>query len=475
MISFFRISSLYKYFFLFLLLLAFYLPVFVYGLPLLREELLRMLIGERLHQGYFLYVDVWDDISPLAAGVYWLLDLLVGKARWVYQLLAMALVFVQALMLNQLFLRREVYQDLTMLPALIYVVLMCSFMDFYTLSPALMANTLLIWVINLIFSEVSEKRRGKSYVEIGIYLGVATLLYLPALLLLLVPVIVFFLYTPTKLVGYISMSFAFVFSILVMFLVFYMSDREYELYLNYFHPLFYLSPRLLMEVKDLFLLFVGHLLLLFLAIRRLYGPSRYTNYQLRCQNVMILWWVVSVLAAFLGSSISPSTWIMAIPASSFLISHYFLLLRSTLAKELVFTLFLFSVLFFSYNSSVHFADGQAWVNPNELVTQPSVSADLAQDKKLFITGNNPGDYFYGSAATPYLNWRLAKRHFESLDKYNVLVNIQENFTQNPPQLIIDHAKVMPRVFDKLPLLAAQYQANPKQRHIYHLQNNKQQK
>jgi hypothetical protein len=67
------------------------------------------------------------------------------------------------------------------------------------------------------------------------------------------------------------------------------------------------------------------------------------------------------------------------------------------------------------------------------------------------------EYRDNTPATPYLNWRLARRHFENLNSYPTVVELYGNFTQDPPDVIVDKQQVVPRLFERLPALASQYE------------------
>jgi len=465
MISFFRVSTIYKYLLLFLVFLVIRIPAILYGIPLSNDELSWMLIGERMGVGFLLYTEIWDDISPAAATIYWLIDLIFGKSPTVYHFLSAALLFIQALMLNDIFRRREVYDDLTQIPAFLYIVFTSLFMDFYTLSPILMANTALIWVANLTFFQINEKNRGNSFLEIGIFLGVATLFYLPSFIFAAVPIIIFLIYTGSKLQDYIAIFSGFLFVIGLSFLVFYLNSQEYDFYINYIFTIGYLNPNPLINLLYLLILFTFPTVLSFLAFSAVLGYNRYTNYQNRSQNVMILWIFAGLISILFTSRVAPVSFLLAIPGVVFLLSHYFLIKRGSFLKELLFSLFFASVLFFNYDSLYNlrkYYDKSlgSLIEIDEMLANPHPKADLLKKKNILILGNDLGAYQYGKLATPYLNWRIAQRHFDNLNNYNILKSIYENFEADPPEVIVDESKVAKKLFDVLPLLAQKYEPIP---------------
>ena len=110
------------------------IPFFIYETPLTLPELNWMLIGEKMNLGFSLYEEIWDDISPLSALVYWLVDRFFGKTILAYQIIATILVFGQAILLNDILRRRQVFMEISLLPGFLYIILTCCFLEFYTLS-----------------------------------------------------------------------------------------------------------------------------------------------------------------------------------------------------------------------------------------------------------------------------------------------------------------------------------------------------
>ncbi len=126
-------------------------------------------------------------------------------------------------------------------------------------------------------------------------------------------------------------------------------------------------------------------------------------------------------------------------------------------------LFLFvSVLFWNYDSIYNLgiyyrADYQPILSIESMIAKPTVDEDILKNKKILVLGDSYGNYQYGSLATPYLNRQLADRHFEHLDKYNILVSIYRNFETDAPDVIIDEDGLAQKIFESLPLIGEEYE------------------
>ena len=104
--------------FLVLLFLAIRLPLQLWGVPVTMPELKFMVLGERMQEGAALYRDIFDSTGPVAALVFWIIDLLDGRSLFVYRVLAAFLLLLQALNLNFIFKQFQVFAQKTYLPAL---------------------------------------------------------------------------------------------------------------------------------------------------------------------------------------------------------------------------------------------------------------------------------------------------------------------------------------------------------------------
>jgi hypothetical protein len=77
-----------------------------------------MVLGERLSEGYLLYVDIIDDTGPLSAGVFMAIHSLFGRSEWVYELLGIILVGIQIYYWNSTLIKFRVFDENTYLPAI---------------------------------------------------------------------------------------------------------------------------------------------------------------------------------------------------------------------------------------------------------------------------------------------------------------------------------------------------------------------
>ena len=99
----------------------------------------------------------------------------------IYSILAYVLVFIQALMLNAVFNRHRLLARPNYLAAMAYVMVTALFPEWWTLSPALVANTLLIWAWGNLTDLYRSERVKQTLFNTGIIIGLASFFYFPSI------------------------------------------------------------------------------------------------------------------------------------------------------------------------------------------------------------------------------------------------------------------------------------------------------
>ncbi len=104
---------------------------------------------------------------------HWIPEYTIGSS-----LLGMALVFVQALLVNALVHTYRMSGTLSnYVPAATYVLLTCLYPEYLVLSPVLIANTFLLLSLTALFKTYKQISVAKDLFDSGLYLGAACLFY----------------------------------------------------------------------------------------------------------------------------------------------------------------------------------------------------------------------------------------------------------------------------------------------------------
>lgn len=457
MLSFFRVNAAYQMISLVVFFLLLRLPFFFGGIPLLIPELSWMLVGEQMNHGFMLYRDVWDNVSPFSGLTYWLIDSLFGRAQWAYQLAAAGLGIIQILYFNYVIYSREVFPERTYIPGALYAIFLNISFDLGTLSPMLMANTFLLFAFGLIVKILVKREATNQVFEMGLYIGIATLFYLPASLFMIWAFLALLFYTGATIRHHLLGLFGSIFPLLMVLLFFYMNDGIESLNRNLLTSVFQVKQYNLNDFSSLFASLILPLGFGIMGFMRIFTTLRFVNYQTRIQQVMALWFIVAVFTIPLMQYLAPMQFVIFIPPAAFFATHYFQSFkRKSIGDEFQFVLMTAIIVFIQYQGTRGILPG---ISMGKLENLRSKTASLPPDirnKRILVLGQHAGEYTDNFSATPYLNWDLSSYDLRNLDHFDSVIHVYDNFRKDPPDYVIDKVNLMPKLLARVPALQSQY-------------------
>ncbi len=416
-----------------------------------------MVVGESVSFDKILYVDLWDDIAPLSAFIYALVDLLFGRSQWAFFIINILVVFAQCFMLNQMFITYKAYKENTYIPALIYMLTMALFFDFFSLSPVLMSSLFMLMVINVVFHHLVNKAKGEQFLNMGLAMGMAILFYLPSAIYLPLILLSLGLYSNLDLKKVILFSFGLLFPCVIVSIFFFWHGGLMEFLNYYFLSSFNISPQAYVGWLSLLIIGLPTLILLLYSWLVIYGASRFSNQQTNFVLFM-MWYLIGSVAIFLlvKDRTPHQLMVFAIPAS-FYLSHGLTLLRSRFIAEIVFTVFAVSVLLINYGSLKGFFQLSKLVDYEQILVNDHAWDNQVEGKHILVIGNNLDAYRKAELSTPYFNWDLSRSRLEALDSYNNLAEVYQQLVEDPPEVIIDQQQIVPKLFENMPTIAVRYE------------------
>ncbi|MFY7826954.1 MAG: hypothetical protein ACOVQ4_07505 [Flectobacillus sp.] len=458
MLSFFRVNALYQIFSLLILLFVTRIPILLNGAPELVPELQWMLVGEQINKGFVMYSDIWDNTAPLSSMVYAGIDSLVGRSPLAYQVLAFLVAAFQVIYFNVVINNRDIFPKRSYLPGLMYTLFLNISVDCTTLSPVLMGTSFLLLAFGTIVKQVNRLEATDEVFEIGFLIGIATLFYPPACVFILWAVASLLFFSGATLRQHSLAIFGFLFPLFLTGLFFYLDGTYDDFFQIFISSVFQIRQYNLNDFRTL----IATLFLPFtfgiLGFLRLVNATGFVNFQLRCQQVMMLWGLTGLLSIGLMPFLAPMQFIIFVPALAFFATHFFNSFKKTLMAEALFlgSLAVMIVLYFQGSN-----DGnESFAKLNNLRIKRNSSFSF-KNKKVLVLGNGMEEYLDNYAATPYLNWNLAKYELENLDNYENVISILRNFEKDTPEVIIDKANLVPKLFKRIPALARRYHADGK--------------
>ncbi len=415
----------------------------LHGLPMTDFELKWLLVGERLGQGFKMYSEAYDYTAPLSAYTYKLFHVIGGRSRLLLQVIATLLLFLQASQFNILLLRNNAFPENNYLPAFFYVLLGSTFPDAYVLSPALLSMTFVLLALNNIFRRIDNVVRDEIFLNSGLYLGISTLFYLPA--------VVFFVFFLASLLLFSSPAprrillffYGLLMPIVICFGYFYWTMDQWYFLDSYFRGI--LSDTSVTVGFQRFWQYASLPAVLFmLSLGTILLKGRYTNYQNKILRVMVLMVLAACLVVFVDVELGPHQMILFVPSLSYLMAHYMLILRRKIFRAFLPYLVVVVLLAFPYYSYTLDPNRKEW------------SQSLTQVASLMYLGDTRQIYLDHTLASPFLDKKLSSHWLGKLDYYQPASKVLITISESNPDIIIDDWGAVDKIFHRFPEFEAKY-------------------
>jgi hypothetical protein len=453
-LGFFRLNDPYRLLGLLLLLLLMSLPFFMTTSPITSQELKSFIVGEALVKGKWMYFQVVDFTAPLAAAAFGVADFLFGRLLMPRQVLAVLLIFFQASFFAILLINNKAYNDSTYVPALIFGTLCFFSFDLLSFSPELLASTVMLWVLNNLFKEIEFRvQRDEIMLNLGFFLGVATLIIFSYVIFLPAIVTILFVFTrPTaRKLGLLFFGFLLPHGLLVT--LYFFRGEAASLWQNFYSPSISFKGEMLVGFKSIMVLAALPTAYFVCSLFMLNREARFTKYQSQLFQVMFLWLIFCVVQAAITPRLSPHSLITFIPPLAYFISHYLLLIRRKWIAETMFLIFFIGIL------GINLGSRYGWftrVRYDPMMVTASSLKDQVRGQRVMVLDDDPGIYLNNTLAAYFLDWSLSRKTLESPQYYENVMLVNEAFTVDPPDVIIDPNNLMKAFFDHLPTLQARY-------------------
>ncbi len=458
MLRYFRINDPYRLIIIFVVLILFRLPFLLSSAWQTIPELSWMIVGERMNEGALLYVGIWDNIGPLAAWIFQAFDVLFGRSHLSLQIGGLLLFFAQIFYMNYLALKHKMYNENNYLPAFFYGLLGLLVFDLITLSPPLMGMTFVLLSMNSLFSHVESRNKvDGNLLNMGIFLGIAALFYLPYFLMLLVLIVGLLFFTNTILRRYLLLLYGFGIPLLICWLVYLRTGNTHELYTNYFRGLFVMDFTQYLSYKSILILSGATIFLFAIAALKTLSGFGFTVFQVRVQKVMFFAALVSLFTYIFYADKDGYSLIIFFPWVAFFLSHFFLSIRHRLKREIGFLVYFLSIVIVYFSIAFNWFSLNQLIHFDAIILKSPANSEIYAGKKILVFGPDIQPYSSGKQATAYFNWNLSRGQLEHLNYYDNLEAVDKNFRNDMPEIIIDQAGIAPKLFELNPLLGAEYE------------------
>jgi hypothetical protein len=412
--------------------------------------------GSRLSDGAIMYSGVWDTLSPLSSGVYWIIYSLFGESYWTIQILSVLLVFIQSVIFNTTLINKNAFNENTYIPSVVYIILASLYFDFFSLSPVLLGLTFILLAMNNIFGQIEVRaKRDEKLLSTGLYFGIATLFHFPFFIFGLTVIVVFVLFTATIRRRYFLYLFGWILPLILTALYYYYNNSLGLFWQNHIMSWFRIETKIFIP-NSLALMIIGFVgFFLILSILRIIRRARLTNYQGRLTQAVFLILILSGTLLFLEVDRNAYIFLAFVPSSAFFISHFFTLTKKGFLGEMIFMFFLIATVIFNYKSMVD-ADEEGQFNVSSYFVKEDLRYKEFENKRICWLGDNILVYQNASAGTPFINWRLSEEIWEKSKKFENLTIIASSIEEDRPEVIVDPEGLLTKFFERAPKIREKY-------------------
>lgn len=455
LLHYFRINDPYRLLGLLAILLLIYLPLFIDSPDLTYPELKSFIVGEKVHEGNALYINLVDAVAPLAGWFNGLMDVLFGRAILPRHILAFFLIFLQASYLGIVFANKKAFAESSYIPSLIFAILFSFSFDTLSLTPELLGSGFLLPALNNLFKEIEfREQRNESIFNLGLYISLASLFsfsYSVYLLGALITLIIFTRSTPRK---YFLLVFGFLLPHILLLSSYYLMDGLTQLWHYYYLPNLSIHSVRYISNTSLWVLSALPLFFLVISFVMMNRDARLSKYQTQLVQSMFFWMVFSFLQVLYSKDIRPQNLITLIPSLSFFITHFLLLIRRKRFAEIYIWVLLLGTVSVSYLARYNFLTK---VDYTELFVP--VQQILNPGKRVLVLDDDWSIYKHNQLASPFLNWNLTKEIFSHPEYYENIIRVYEGLKADPPDFIRDKNDLLKPFLERIPELKKLYTKN----------------
>jgi hypothetical protein len=452
-LRYFRVNDPYRLLALLVMMTVASLPLLIDLPSMTVQELKGFVLGEALG-GKRLYVEVIDKTAPMMALTDGLLDYLFGRSIMARHVLALVIVFFQTAYFGILLINSKAYNESNYVPSLIFGFLCFFSFDLLATTPELLASTLLLLALANLFREIEFRvDRDSLVLNMGIFLGLASLFIFSYTVFLIGSLIILIIFARATFRKILLTLFGYGLVHAVLLTVYYSYGRIDELWSHFYAPNLSLAGTALVSMRSMFTLGAIPLIYFIFSLFMLTREARFTKYQSQLFQVIFFWLAVAMVQVWLAPERTPHSFFTFVPSLAYFISHYLLLIRRRFISEAMLWLLIIGLL--TVNLTSRYGRIQR-VDFSAMFPKSSEYASAIANKKVMVVGDDISLFQQNKLSGYFLDWDLSRKYFESPDYYENIVKINDSITSDPPDVIVDEVGMMDAVAERIPLVKRNY-------------------
>ena len=260
--------------------------------------------------------------------------------------ISLVITLIQAILINKIVNQHNLLGKPSFLPALMYVTTSSIFMPFLVLSPAMLCNFLIIWMIEKFQSIYRRNDASSVMFDMGMIVGVGTLIYFPFIAMFILLYISLLIYRPFNwrewvigLVGFASIYF--------FVAIYYYWNDSFDNFYQIWLPLATPFPsKLGIRFYDYIVLFPLLVILILSAysLRKNFFKS-YVQVRKSFQLLFFLF-VLAMVSFYLKPHVRVYHFLLGVPSASVFMAYYFLHAKKKWVYESLYLLLLGFIIYF---------------------------------------------------------------------------------------------------------------------------------
>ncbi|OAQ38520.1 beta-carotene 15,15'-monooxygenase [Pedobacter psychrophilus] len=258
------------------------------------------------------------------------------------------IVFSQALIFNKIMNDYNILGKASFLPALLFVVCSSVFAPFLILSPPLIVNFLILFILNKVLREHKSVDSISAMFDLGLVVAIGTIIYFPFVLFLLVLWIALILFKPFNWREWVSVITGYITIMFFLGVYYYWNDKLLSFY-EIWKPL---STKIPFYIKiNLF----DYIVLLPLSICFILGlialrVNFFKSFVLVRKSIQLLTliFIVSILSFYLKADFRINHFLLSVAPVAVVLSYYFMNAKKKWIYETLFFMMMIFIVYFQF-------------------------------------------------------------------------------------------------------------------------------
>ena len=264
-------------------------------------------------------------------------------------LIASVLIFTQALWLNQIVNHYNLLGKPTFLPALMYITLSALFKEFLILSPPLICNFMILWMIHKLLEFYAGENAKATAYDLGLIVGTGSLIYFPYIYMFLAIWAGLLIFRPFNWREWVSVLVGFI-TIYFFLGIFYYWNGRIDQYYKIWLPLGSSFPNKVKFNYYEYLVLIPIIIVLVLAFYRL-RQNFFKSFVLmrKAFQLFLVILLISSLSFYVKANFNLSHFMLCAVPGAIIFAYYFLYAAKRWFYETVYLLLVISVIYFQFN------------------------------------------------------------------------------------------------------------------------------